>query len=245
MVHREGIYLIVTVVLDIFTDLLVISIPFALLSRVNLSLKRKLALLTVLSLSAFMIVIALIRVTLSPVKSPLAEFMPPGTPTVIPDSVWLFFWQELEACIAVLMVSLTAFRSMLGQESPRSRKGKGAYGNSGSESGKRRSYVTRSEKPRLFERFRKPISSVGAPTVAGEPKSFSAPDEFDRSKISYPVTAPGRIVSVSTTRVEGGLPPLPKTPKWQHHVVAQHRDFEESSREIQMDERYQRSESFV
>ena len=34
----------------------------------------------------------------------------------VPDTTWLFFFQAFEACIAVIMVSLTAFRSLYGQE---------------------------------------------------------------------------------------------------------------------------------
>ncbi|KAI9689399.1 MAG: hypothetical protein M1822_010050 [Bathelium mastoideum] len=53
-----------------------------------------------LCLSIFMIVIAIVRV---------AAFLLPGHVT---DTVWLFFWQTMEAAVAVIMVALTGFRSL-------------------------------------------------------------------------------------------------------------------------------------
>lgn len=113
MVRREHTYLIFTTSLDILTDLLIISVPFALLWTVKLSLRRKLALFAVLSLSAFMIAIAIVRVALSSVAS---KSTAASSSQAITDTVWLFFWQSIEAAIAIIMVSVTAFRSMLGQK---------------------------------------------------------------------------------------------------------------------------------
>ena len=56
-----------------------------------------------------MVVIAIVRVTLAPL------------PRGVTDSVWLFFWQVMEATTAVLMVSLTALRSAFGQENKASK----------------------------------------------------------------------------------------------------------------------------
>ena len=91
---------------DIATDLLVISIPLYLLTKVQLELKRKLALGAVLCLSVFMIIIASIRYGLCTIYGELHTE---------PDSVWLFFWQSVECFVAISMVSLTAFRSLYGQ----------------------------------------------------------------------------------------------------------------------------------
>ena len=39
------------------------------------------------------------------------------------DEVWLYLWQQIEACIAVIMISLTAFRSVfVDSESSRARR---------------------------------------------------------------------------------------------------------------------------
>ena len=91
---------------DIATDLLVISIPLCLLTKVQLELKRKLALGVVLCLSVFMIIVASIRYGLCTIY---------GEVHTEPDSVWLFFWQSVECFVAISMVSLTAFRSLYGQ----------------------------------------------------------------------------------------------------------------------------------
>jgi len=109
--QREGIYLDVSTAIDIVTDLMIIAVPVALLWRVKIDLRRKLALGTVCSLSAVMIVLAIIRVALAPVRSPVQTDNPPVT-----DSLWLFVFQNIEASVAVVMVSITAFRSMLGQK---------------------------------------------------------------------------------------------------------------------------------
>ena len=74
----------------------VISIPVYLLWKVKIKLRQKLWMGTFLCLSAFMIVIAIVR---------LSGLRTQGTTL---DLVWKRFWQQVEACVAVLMVSLTA-----------------------------------------------------------------------------------------------------------------------------------------
>ncbi|MCJ1245147.1 hypothetical protein MMC30_002348 [Trapelia coarctata] len=108
--YREGVFLNVTVGIDILTDLLVISIPIALLWNVQIDLRRKLAVGAVLCLSFFMIIIAIIRVT----EAPITEG--------VTDSIWLFIWQSVEASTAVLMVSVTAVRAAFGHEKSGSAK---------------------------------------------------------------------------------------------------------------------------
>lgn len=51
-----------------------------------------------------MIAIAIIRVALAPL------------PNDVTDSVWIFFWQFVEAAAAIFMVSLTAIRSVFGHK---------------------------------------------------------------------------------------------------------------------------------
>ena len=86
---------------------------------VKISFKRKLALAAMLCLSVFMIIIAIVRV---------AGSLLPGD---ITDTVWLFFWQTMEAAVAVIMVALTGFRSLFYTDPVKqSRNGHGAtYGN--------------------------------------------------------------------------------------------------------------------
>ena len=110
MVFREGIYTKVTVCLDVFSDVLIISVPIALLWNVKISLRRKLELGGVLCLSLFMIAIAIVRVA-------LAE-LPEG----ITDTTWLVFWQGIESCVAIITVSIVAFRSLLSPQGSKASK---------------------------------------------------------------------------------------------------------------------------
>ena len=78
----------------------VIVIPVLLLWRVRIKLQQKLALGLSLCLSIIMIITAIVQI--SGIHAP--------TNTI--DVTWEIFWQLMEACIAVIMVSLTAFRSL-------------------------------------------------------------------------------------------------------------------------------------
>lgn len=90
---------IVTTTFDILTDIFIASIPICLLWRVHLAARQKLGLALTLCLSLVMAVFALVRI--GGVK----------LPNGFADIVWLTFWQQQEANIAVTMVCMTAFRS--------------------------------------------------------------------------------------------------------------------------------------
>lgn len=78
---------------------MIILIPIRLLWAVRIKPRQKFFLGIFLSLNLFMAITASVRV--SGLKSH-------GTF----DEVWLFLWQQIEACVAVAMISLTAFRSV-------------------------------------------------------------------------------------------------------------------------------------
>lgn len=88
------------IVQDVLTDLMIIVIPILLLWRVQIKLQQKLALGFSLCLSIIMIITAIVQI--SGIHAPANTI----------DVVWEIFWQLMEACIAVIMVSLTAFRSL-------------------------------------------------------------------------------------------------------------------------------------
>ncbi len=69
--------------------------------------QRKALIGVLLSLSVFMIIAALVRIT----------FYSFGN---LVDSSWVAFWQNAEAAIAIIMMSLTAVGSVLKQEPPNS-----------------------------------------------------------------------------------------------------------------------------
>ena len=78
----------------------VISIPTLLLWNVKIKTQQKLGVGVFLSLSIFMIILAIIKA--SGLKTSADSFA----------LVWEIFWQQVEAAVAVLMVSFTAFRSV-------------------------------------------------------------------------------------------------------------------------------------
>jgi hypothetical protein len=101
------------IILDIGTDLLLVSIPIRLLWSVKIKSSQKLILGLFLSLNLFMAITACVRVSGLSFRGTF-------------DNVWLFVWQQIEACVAVAMISLTAFRSVfVGSEASRARKSGG------------------------------------------------------------------------------------------------------------------------
>ncbi|KAK4234051.1 hypothetical protein C8A03DRAFT_18982 [Achaetomium macrosporum] len=90
--------------LDALTDLMIVSIPIIVLHRARMRTQQKLALGAFLCLSLVMVVFSITRV--SKIKGASGIDVP-----------WSFFWQFMEASIAVLMGSLTVFRTLLISES--------------------------------------------------------------------------------------------------------------------------------
>lgn len=86
---------------------LVVSIPILLLWSVNINLRRKLGLASLLSLSIFAIITNIIRASGHKLRN--------GQD----DVVWILFWLEMEACVAVIANSMTAFRSLFATNSSR------------------------------------------------------------------------------------------------------------------------------
>ncbi|MCJ1392082.1 hypothetical protein MMC18_004949 [Xylographa bjoerkii] len=84
--------------LDILTDFMVISVPVFLLWRIKINLRQKLYIVAMLSLSGIIILIVVIRVALT------------ALPSGIMDGPWIAFWQIAEPSIAIIMVSINAFR---------------------------------------------------------------------------------------------------------------------------------------
>lgn len=92
--------LYVVVVLDIFADVLLVSIPILLLWSVKINRRRKFGLGSLLCLSIFAIITNIIRASGHKLNN--------GQD----DVVWVLFWLEMEACVAVIANSMTAFRSL-------------------------------------------------------------------------------------------------------------------------------------
>ena len=86
--------------MDITTDALVVSIPIVLLWRVRINFRQKIGLGTLLCLSLVMAIIAIARMSGINLTSKNV------------DIVWLAFWQQQECSVAVIMISISAFRSL-------------------------------------------------------------------------------------------------------------------------------------
>ena len=101
-----------TIAFDIITDLMstlifltlvgklippVLIIPPWLLWNVKIRLRQRIGMGSFLSLSVIMIVIAIIRMS----RVHASDF-----------EIWAPFWQQIEASIAILMLSMTAFRTL-------------------------------------------------------------------------------------------------------------------------------------
>ena len=76
----------------------VISIPVVLLWNVQISLRRKFALWGILCLSIFTMITAVVRVAGGNINNGQV------------DTAWAIFWLQTEAAVAVIVVSMTAFR---------------------------------------------------------------------------------------------------------------------------------------
>lgn len=86
--------------MDITTDALVVSIPIVLLWRVRINFRQKIGLGILLCLSLVMAIIAIAR--MSGINLTSKDV----------DIVWLAFWQQQECSVAVIMISISAFRSL-------------------------------------------------------------------------------------------------------------------------------------
>ena len=78
---------------------IVISIPARILWQVKIKFRQKLGIGVFLSLSVSMVIIAFIRISGYRAHDSYGY-------------TWQAFWMEFEACVAVIMISLTAFRSL-------------------------------------------------------------------------------------------------------------------------------------
>ncbi|KAF2475214.1 uncharacterized protein BDR25DRAFT_100895 [Lindgomyces ingoldianus] len=98
-------------VIDCVTDFLIVTIPVLVLHRVRITLRQKLAVGTFMSLSIVMIIISIVRAAVL--------FNPQGE---IRDGPLQTYLTHVEACVAVIMVSLTAFRSLFNLEKEEKRR---------------------------------------------------------------------------------------------------------------------------
>lgn len=93
-----------TCAIDIITDAIIILVPLNMLWRVQISLRRKLGLAGIFSLTVFIMIIAIIRVTVMYGHRAQA------------DGTWLWTWSSIEVTVAIIVACLASFRALFIQQ---------------------------------------------------------------------------------------------------------------------------------
>ena len=135
--------------MDITSDLLILSLPVSILWKVRISVRQKIGLAFSLCLSGAMVLVTIVRI---------AGIKLRGSGSV--DIVWLAFWQQQECSIAVLMLSVSAFRSFFVPSSARS---PAPRHQASSPSEKRRRFLHRRPHPDLYDTH----ETNGLPQIPG------------------------------------------------------------------------------
>ncbi|KAH7130796.1 hypothetical protein B0J11DRAFT_603180 [Dendryphion nanum] len=91
----------VNVVLDVFTDLLIMTIPFNILRRVRLSLRQRIFLSGIFSLVVITITFAIVRAVITTVN--VKNQM---------DPIWMYLWTNIELSIAIIIACVAPYRSL-------------------------------------------------------------------------------------------------------------------------------------
>ena len=157
------------------SDILILSLPITLLWKVRISLRQKIGLAFSLCLSGVMIIVTIVRI---------AGIKQGGSGSV--DIVWLAFWQQQECSIAVLMVSVSAFRSLFVQSpaQPPMRQARS------SPSEKRRRFLRRRPDPDLYDTHEtNGLPQIPSATLTGITTVIGAnrqPDEAPYPDQQYP-----------------------------------------------------------
>ncbi|QSZ36724.1 hypothetical protein DSL72_006607 [Monilinia vaccinii-corymbosi] len=92
--------------LDVITDILIITIPVAILWKVKITQRHRLALYGLFSLTVITMAFAIIRVAVV------------STASRQPDSSWLYMWSAIEPPVAVVISCLVSFRALFGKKEP-------------------------------------------------------------------------------------------------------------------------------
>ncbi|KAF1814258.1 hypothetical protein P152DRAFT_480466 [Eremomyces bilateralis CBS 781.70] len=96
---------------DIGTDILIMSVPLALLRNLQVSRQQKLALAGVFSISFFIIAFAIVRIVMT---NPLTHQA---------DPIWLAFWSILESAVAIVVSCLPTLKFLVSKSVEASRRG--------------------------------------------------------------------------------------------------------------------------
>ncbi|KAL8646828.1 MAG: hypothetical protein Q9226_006694 [Calogaya cf. arnoldii] len=171
--------------------MLLIAIPVALLWRLRISLRQKMILMFVLGLSIFTIIVCIVRIA-------GARY-----PNGLIDSAWMVFWLQLEASVAVVIISLTSYRSLFVKDKPTDKKSPKNH----STSYKRKLWSREKREQKGVEMPTLPNPTLtGMRTVIGRTRGYD--DGYSRSEDFFlPSTTKGIVVTrEADVRTDGRLP---------------------------------------
>ncbi|KAF2274028.1 uncharacterized protein EI97DRAFT_382156, partial [Westerdykella ornata] len=99
----------VITIIDILTDVAILVIPFTILWQVRLSMRRKLALGSLFAITLFVILCAILRMTVVEHSAINGQM----------DVTWLYLWYKIELDTAIVVASLASFRALFTSGSSR------------------------------------------------------------------------------------------------------------------------------
>ncbi|KAL8855130.1 MAG: hypothetical protein Q9221_000036 [Calogaya cf. arnoldii] len=94
---------------DIITDAFIIAVPVKILWDVQISLKSKIGLIVLFSLTIFTMIIAILKVTLT-------------LRTNREDDSWLYMWAGVEPAVAIIIACGISYRALVSQEARSNKK---------------------------------------------------------------------------------------------------------------------------
>lgn len=153
--------------LDQPLNAVVISIPIMLLWNVRITLRHKLALWGVLCLSIFTALTSIIKVAGGNINNGQV------------DAAWAVFWLQAEAAVAVIVVSISAFRALFVAQRASKQASPAAF-------------HTRTSSSLLRKRFhlRNTLPEVPSPTFTGV-RTFTCQDDEESQNLNIPLQGSG------------------------------------------------------
>ena len=176
---------IVLLVFDVTSDAMIISIPVLVILRVRIPLRSKIYLAFSFCLSAVMIICAILQG---------ATLETEGVDAI--DVVWQIYFQMVEICLAVTVVSLTAFRTFFVQR------------------GSRNNTPRSPQNPKWYsyKKWKKSVSdrttSTGYTGYTGYSEEMQLPTVDQRAEAPAPDPAPDPPVDLSSSKETGPVEDL-------------------------------------
>ncbi|PHH84219.1 hypothetical protein CDD83_2301 [Cordyceps sp. RAO-2017] len=145
----------VTTTFDIVTDLSIVGLSANIVWRAGIPLRKKLMLACICSLTVFMVVVAIVRITV-------------GAPGKAPDLSWLLLWNSVEMTLAIFVACIASFRSLYCQTRRPHRASDGTPPHPRKKTSARTAFLSTLNTGTLFEEettqwFRQGLTEAGEP----------------------------------------------------------------------------------